>query len=66
MSKFSAARRDFAAITAPQRHRASSGIDVTVYLYGSALDGGLKPCSDIDLLVGLPHSSMRLCGRLCS
>ncbi|EQB8288533.1 nucleotidyltransferase domain-containing protein, partial [Escherichia coli] len=24
---------------------------LAVHLYGSALDGGLKPCSDIDLLV---------------
>jgi len=24
---------------------------LAIYLYGSALDGGLKPCSDIDLLV---------------
>ncbi len=35
------------------RHRAPSRTDVagTVHLYGSAVDGGLKPHSDIDLLV---------------
>ena len=33
------------------RHRAPSRTDVAVHLYGSAVDGGLKPHSDIDLLV---------------
>ncbi len=34
------------------RHRAPSGTDVARRkLYGSAVDGGLKPHSDIDLLV---------------
>jgi len=28
---------------------------LAVHLYGSAVDGGLKPHSDIDLLVALPE-----------
>ncbi|MCV5062801.1 nucleotidyltransferase domain-containing protein, partial [Escherichia coli] len=32
-----------------ERHLESTLL--AVHLYGSALDGGLKPCSDIDLLV---------------
>lgn len=42
------------ALDAIERHMAETML--AVHLYGSALDGGLKPCSDIDLLVTLATS----------
>jgi predicted nucleotidyltransferase len=44
------------ACTVIERHLASTL--QAIHLYGSALDGGLKPYSDIDLLVVGTHSIM--------
>ena len=46
------------------RHRAPQPTLLAVHLYGSAVDGGLKPHSDIDLLVTVTVGLMKQRGEL--
>ena len=47
-----------------ERHLESTLL--AVHLYGSAVDGGLKPYSDIDLLVTVAVNLMKRRGEHCS